>query len=554
MLWFRTWLQETGTIGPHCADGSLLREIRLSREECMAEQRTPEPVAPGCEAEFLSGSYGTSQVFSQWMDLKQQTTSKNKNMAPSPEESDYFYEDYIDYPYNESNIIDHNNSLSNNLKQEVTTISNVNGQKSSHYIAGDTPTLYAATNQNKSKQHDSPKGNTVSPSPSSSGFTFFGVPLPSLDLNKLWPLSKKPAERKTDVVRDRNGTARGNMFPPTHPEVQTGGFIPILPGSGGFRPMLNPPNVVRPFENHINTTTAISLLTDITQDFLSKRGQISTTVTSSPATITASSNQISNSIPKTSTTEDYNPNNRYEEISLSTEVNEKKSNKASNKQNEVHSPKPNIETIKEDDSFENIFQEVVENIPVPQITTLTEDDVTSTMNMEIYKVKEEVTTSTTPSPKIDIKENRTEEKIILEEKIKAEETSIQQNKKDNPTPLSVLLAPNGQLPPYRPSGRSTITKVPSPHFSSSPSPLLQINVTEQPRIHVNKERKIFSNVDLTSQIPPHDRSMNWYFMNYNKTNLQPYVDPALNTITENKSSIISASITTIVFVCFMYCI
>lgn len=63
MLWLRTWLQETGSKGPHCSDGSLLRDLRLSRQECMLEQRGPEPVAPGCEAELLSGpSYSTSQV------------------------------------------------------------------------------------------------------------------------------------------------------------------------------------------------------------------------------------------------------------------------------------------------------------------------------------------------------------------------------------------------------------------------------------------------------------------------------------------------------------
>lgn len=161
MLWLRTWLQETGSVGPHCSDGSLLREIRLSRQECVAEQRTPEPVAPGCEAELLSGpNYGTSQVFSPWMDLKQPSTPKTATIAPSPEESDYFYEEYVDYPYNESNAIDHNNSLSS-IKEPTTTVQTTTESKSSHFISGDTPTLYAAPNKNKLKQQDTPKGKGV---------------------------------------------------------------------------------------------------------------------------------------------------------------------------------------------------------------------------------------------------------------------------------------------------------------------------------------------------------------------------------------------------------
>lgn len=163
MWWLRTWLQETGSIGPHCSDGTLLREIRISRQECMTEQKTPEPPIPGCESEYLTGlPYSTSQVFSPWMDIKEQTTQSAQmtNFAPSPEESDYFYEEYIDYPYNESNSIDQNNSLSK-INEEIKTSSNLTNPKSSHFISGDTPTLYAAPNKNKQKQQDILKGNSI---------------------------------------------------------------------------------------------------------------------------------------------------------------------------------------------------------------------------------------------------------------------------------------------------------------------------------------------------------------------------------------------------------
>lgn len=110
MLWLQAWLQESSQTGPHCLDGGLLREIQLSREECSQKDHPSEMVAPGCDTEFLTvpNGYTTSQVFSQWMKLKslKNRTKENENqknsVVPSPEESEYFYDEYIDYPYNES--------------------------------------------------------------------------------------------------------------------------------------------------------------------------------------------------------------------------------------------------------------------------------------------------------------------------------------------------------------------------------------------------------------------------------------------------------------------
>lgn len=105
-------------------------------------------VAPGCEAEFLAapGAYTTSQVFSQWMKLKsfknltkESATHKN-NIAPSPEESEYFYDEYIDYPYNES-MIDNTGSLNEQSKDKDDNLKPVAVKvpittKSPHYTSG----------------------------------------------------------------------------------------------------------------------------------------------------------------------------------------------------------------------------------------------------------------------------------------------------------------------------------------------------------------------------------------------------------------------------------
>lgn len=85
LLWLHTWLQETSSMGPRCVDGIPLREIRISRQQCTSEDLTAEPVAPGCEAELLSapGIFGTSQIFTPFMNLKTADNSTNGKKSPN---------------------------------------------------------------------------------------------------------------------------------------------------------------------------------------------------------------------------------------------------------------------------------------------------------------------------------------------------------------------------------------------------------------------------------------------------------------------------------------
>lgn len=345
-------------------------------------------------------------------------------------------------------------------------------------------------------------------------------------MNKLWQGKKKNIERKTDLNYNRNGSGRGNLFPPTDPDVQTGGFIPILPGSGGFKPMLNPPSEI------ITTSIPIALITNVTQDFLTKRDPVSKVELSSASNrldsnSTASSNSnIFNTLYSTSQTitENYIPNmsNKYEEITLT----------------------PTDNSILEDGFTTKYEFETIENdsgnIHSSQLTTNVPEEDTTDMATEIYKINEDPNTISSPLTKKNT--NNISNKI----------NNISISEKDNSTHLSVFLVPGGQVIPYRPSGKSTITKIPSPHTIST-SPLLHPinNVTEQLPL-TTKKKKIFSNVNnvSTSQIPPHDRSMSWYFINYNKTNLQPYIDPVLNIHAKNNSNKIYVPLLTVILVSY----
>lgn len=107
------------------------------------------------------------------------TDGKNPAIRPLPEESEYFYEEFVEY--------EENSSLPLNVTQQSTYSSSSTTESSlqtippavlSHFIPGDTPTLYAGT---KPQTTTPPSPSTFTRQPSSA-FTFFGMPLPSLGM------------------------------------------------------------------------------------------------------------------------------------------------------------------------------------------------------------------------------------------------------------------------------------------------------------------------------------------------------------------------------------
>lgn len=103
------------------------------------------------------------------------------------------------------------------------------------------------------------KNPLMPPSPSSSGFTFFGVPLPSLNFN-LWGNSGRKSERKNSSGRP--GRGRYRTFPPTEPEIHRGGFVPMPRGQGGFVPILDPRLT---YDRQVKNETSKSQNSSVTQ-------------------------------------------------------------------------------------------------------------------------------------------------------------------------------------------------------------------------------------------------------------------------------------------------
>ncbi|KAI4484631.1 hypothetical protein M0804_007197 [Polistes exclamans] len=226
MLWLRGWLQQASSEGPRCADGSLFKEIRLSRQDCQHERLIVPPVNPGCEAEIVNnvtpalGLNGATETVSLWMNLESSTT------RPSVSHQN----DYYEYLNDHSNVSTSLPIVSTEatIFQSVKIIQNSETMK---YL-----NTKNATNQVKKNS------STIPPSPSSSGFTFFGVPLPNLNLN-FWGNTGRKVERK-ETSGGRPGRGRYRVFPPTEPEIHRGGFIPLPRGQGGFVPMIDLPHFI----------------------------------------------------------------------------------------------------------------------------------------------------------------------------------------------------------------------------------------------------------------------------------------------------------------------
>lgn len=521
ILWFRAWLQESSVEGPHCIDGTLLREMRLSRQDCNREDRQIEPIIPGCEAELLSASgiHGTSQIFSPWIKGNMSKNSEINKLSPSPEESDYFYDEYIDYPYNDT--LDFR---ANNYTHKT------NGQ-SPHYIPGDTPTIYAASAKNRTnpqKHNNIPKG--VSSSPSSSGFTFFGLPLPNLNLNlnNFWNRNngrvnketkfppQQTAERKSAIVNNPSASVihavHTKRFPPTMPEIEMGGFVPLLPGSGGFKPIPDPIkhqiSVGTVEIEKINVTEGTWPIVSSTEISLSRspvpiRNTPKQNVTIAVLKDTSNVTTLIHNKTHLQTNSKIEPSIDIDQSAVAESKRETANVTAKQTLTTTSKPDlitfiPDLEQTTSSVHFEDIFKEFVDNVSIPANITSTEANIISTTQTS--------TTTTTPIPQT---------------------TS---------TPLSALLIPGGNQPHYKQQGRPIITRVHSPHVSGSAPLLSDLEISSDepiPLNHIKEPQSPSIDGGTTQKIGTRKQDMSWYYINYNKTNLEPYIGPGGTTTTIN---------------------
>ncbi|CAH1390458.1 unnamed protein product [Nezara viridula] len=464
-LWQKTFNQEAYH-PPICYDGTpLFQGHKMINEECSHSKYSD--LQKSCENNSI-GQIQQLSTINNW---------KGNNEKPTPEESEYFYE-YVDYDENISvplNLTKYTiqTTSATNLVISTAGTTAIPPAVMSHFIPGDTPTLYARPGNDQLKKKKPTK-------PPSTTFTFFGMPLPSLNIQNLWGSS-----------RNRDGQsrfpgARGSIEPLDKPPKQEEGFKPILYNTGGFRPIFNPYTNLSTSSNSIKTIPSVSSIASNRQV---------TTVSSSSTLGPTSDPQFH---------ETYNK--LVKVIPPKTEI--KNSNEVSTLELEEHDETRDEFNQSQKFSFDNYsLQSIYE------------------FNTGLEGTTEGHYSSSTPTPFQFPLTTRTSLDAVQESTIGGnnyvEAPGVKETNTvtgNSPSPLSAFLAPGGQLPPYRSSGRPTITKVTVP-----PSPIAE-------EIQAPIPRQAKSTVEETlpkSKSSQIDKSIAWYYQNYNKTNLQPYIGPGI---------------------------
>ncbi|XP_076388834.1 artichoke isoform X2 [Megachile rotundata] len=541
MLWLRGWLQQASSEGPRCADGSLFKEIRLSRQDCQRERQI-DPIHPGCETEMIdsapypvsSSIFGATEMVPLRMNIKEPS-------AQNPPNSQDF--DYLDeYPDEVANI-------------STTTQTAISIPTESVKVIQTTEQVQSQINNTIPTK----KNPSMPPSPSSSGFTFFGVPLPNLNFN-LWGNSGRKSERKNSS--ERPGRGRYRTFPPTEPEIHRGGFIPLPRGQGGFVPIPDPRltherqvkneslrlqnssiaqeerkrwksgngTVVKVERTHSKTskpkvefkereelsTVATDHLDSRWQMFGSKKSSSSVTNTTKTSDSSTAADESPQEANETSASLEIHDDEHLE-------VNQK-SNKLDEKSQEVASrivwtsPRTMVETTKGDTIIETS-------------TNVLKNEKNAFWDSEVVEVQETSTINLRNESMVDSSVVTTERSTLhstsLENKKKSSSTS-QFHRETEASALSAFLVPGGQVPStvpnLRPLGRPTITKVPSPRIGLSAEEEKQKSVAEAVQRNVKNE-EVFNKDGSSNENAAviEDSSFNWYFQHYNDTNLEPFV-------------------------------
>ncbi|KAF7990763.1 hypothetical protein HCN44_000568 [Aphidius gifuensis] len=553
------WLQQGSTEGPKCADGTLFKEMRLSRQDCLKKKYTTN-VHPGCEAEMINqahelSSYNDNEKLPPaWMNIQKPTKFSNN-------QDDYLYEDYPEYHY--TNTTDQSTSEEINLSTSAYPTNIIITDKPQ--IVNDKPQKNSNTAIINDKNNLPPvkkkKPSNISASPGSSGFTFFGVPLPNLNFNLWGNTGKKKGLRKNDEKSLDNIKYR--TFPKTEPEIHRGGFYPLPQPEGGFQPVTDPRLIYETkFKNHTinnNTITAkILRITNATKinnkniqdDFIIKKNNITSKGDIQRVQLNNNKTKFINlTIPNvkknitTTTTEIYDDNdennNNYdidsdESMHLEGKIASKivwttplSSSSAesllldTSTEGNYRSRKKSNNLFDNDDHTSLVKPD---DLTTPMSTI--EPVVYVTTNKENNEIQETTasTSSTTTKPTTTTTMMNHNEHIFTNQTSQGMEASA----------LSALLIPGGQIPVTVPiigkiPGRSTIEKVASPRMANNTNKINNKNAD-------NDDDKTTVNNDKTIE---DDDPFNWYFQNYNDSNLEPYIGAVDNgQISTNKSNII----------------
>ncbi|XP_004929212.4 protein artichoke [Bombyx mori] len=464
IIWLKSWLLESSSVGPKCADGTYVKGMPFTHSDCF-NIHVSEDDSKLCfthENEALLPNLATSQVFSS-LDKIKDYASEIKNdyhpnkvhSRPLPEESDYFYDDYIDYPYNDTILSGINNA-----------ITELNGNRSKENL-GMTPTLYA-----EMKNTSSTKPNLTTNEPSSS-FTFFGMPLPPIDMNKLLN-----SGRKIDWPQKRIPYHGNNYQTSEPPKFETGGFSPMLPSTaGGFMPIPGP--TVNLSHTISNTQSNVKY---------NKKAEIEKSViavaTRPPLTILKNNTVHQKMKSEIHELQAYLDDHNRTQIAYNRIKNVEEEKTAPNNLSKYNLMESNL-TLTQVTEKESLL-----------ITTDTSNDMSLQAWMESSTISY---SSTLKSP-------------------------MRKHIEKQPTALSAVLIPNNlELMRNHSKRPATITKVNMPHLEQHSTLYNYSPIT-------NREGKTrFSEITNTvntkkQQIDEND----WYYQNYNKTDVDPYIAPGIH--------------------------
>ncbi|GAB0097862.1 Protein artichoke [Sergentomyia squamirostris] len=486
LMWYRSWLQENDfqLPGPRCRDGTMLRDIRLSRTDCQdVDSRNSQLNLP------LTNEHGDTFA-RQIEDGPCEDIPYGEyqgNLPPSPEESDYF-EKYVDYPLNDSNPL---------------LLSTSQPPVHSPPSLGNLSNTILNMNQENLRPPPPPGGPGAA-------FTFFGLPLTGLGLGRLWGQGRGNTERSDNM--GSRGRGRVQVYRPDDPEllkllgktakkpqvgvpgppmakenpqfyrpyfqtpfqepaqVQKGGFVPMLPGvAGGFMPINDP------FSNTTNSTDASV---------------------------------------KNSTNDSLWPDDFHEQVPLVTETPKRvmvKGQPVKRGPILIESDPENSTANLEAAVDESLKTETLSEPPVPTTTISPVQEVISDLN-DISRHEEvdlaapvEDAASSYPRPQDFTKEHK-----------------FWENPNDTPSSLSALVAPGAQQGVFKsPPGRSIITKV----FTPAPISVQNLPATEEFLHSQGQDNEVDSNDFVTStsmvesriQDPKSRNDMEWYYNSYNHT-------------------------------------
>lgn len=468
IVWLKSWLSESSSIGPKCADGTYVKGMPFSTKDCSNIPRVDDEFA-SCvthENEALLPNLATSQVFSTIDKIKNYATQiKNNyhtnkiNTRPSPEESDYFYDDYVDYPINET--------LIDGIKNEIGL------NNKSHENIGDIPVLYAGT-----KNHTNRKPPSVAPTKPTSSFTFFGMPLPPIDVGKILNTG-----RKMDWPANKNAEGSKVYQVTEAPKFETGGFAPMLPTtSGGFMPIPDP------------TLT-------VSQTVVSNEGEMK--------------------YSKKGSTE-------YSIIEHSTQptIHKVESNTTHQKiKSEIHE----LQAFIDDDNSTHVAYNRTKNI---------EQQNSNPHNLSKYNLMESNVTITQVTEKEGLLiTTDTTNDISLQTWIASSTMSyssasvttkpIKKHIDESPTALSAVLIPNNAdlIPKNFTKWPATITKVNIPHMDHEH----RDRDTFSPVVNREAKTRFSDSMSLSNTRARDEEGKEWYYKNYNNTNLEPYIAPGVHS-------------------------